>query len=77
MLGVRIFDQGGKLCDEFHGEPSLPRALGPGESCTVTIEHPAPRETGRYEVKIDLVNQHICWFEERGSKPLTLPLTVS
>lgn len=75
-LGVRIFDPGGKLCDEFHGEPPLPRALGPGESCTVTIEHPAPREAGRYQVKIDLVNQHICWFEERGSKPLMLTLTV-
>jgi 2-polyprenyl-3-methyl-5-hydroxy-6-metoxy-1,4-benzoquinol methylase len=76
MLGVKIFDQRGELCDEFHGEPALPRALGPNESCTVTIEHAAPREAGRYQVKIDLVNQYICWFEERGSKPLTLPLTV-
>jgi hypothetical protein len=76
MLGVKIFDREGKLRDEFHGEPALPRALAPNESCTVTIEHPAPSETGDYQVKIDLVNQHICWFEERGSKPLTLPLTV-
>ena len=77
MLGVKIFDETGTLCDEFHGEPPLPRALGPNESCTVTIEHAAPREAGRYQVKIDLVDQHICWFEERGSKPLTLPLAVS
>ena len=77
MLGVKIFDEAGKLRDEFHGEPSLPRAVGPGESCKVMIEHAAPREAGRYQLKIDLVDQHICWFEERGSTPLTLPLTVS
>ena len=77
MLGVKIFDETGKLRDEFHGEPALPRALGPNESCTVTIDHSAPREPGRYQIKIDLVDQHICWFEERGSKPLTLELIVS
>jgi hypothetical protein len=77
MLGVKIFDETGRVVDEFHGEPALPRAVGPNESCRVTIEHAAPRQPGRYEVRIDLVDQHICWFEERGSKPLTLALIVS
>jgi hypothetical protein len=77
MLGVKIFDEAGKLWAEFHGEPFLPRSVGPGESCGVTIEHSSPREPGRYEVKVDLVDQHICWFEERGSAPLVFPLEVS
>jgi hypothetical protein len=77
MLGVKIFDETGKLWAEFHGEPSLPRSVAPGESCEVTIEHSSPREPGRYEVKVDVVDQHICWFEERGSTPLVFPLEVS
>lgn len=76
MLGVKILDEG-RVVDEFHGVPALPRGLGPNESCVVTVEHPAPGTAGRYEIKIDLVDQHICWFEERGSRPLTLPLVVS
>ena len=77
MLGVKILDETGKLWEEFHGEPSLPRAVGPGESCEVTIEHASPRAPGRYQVKVDLVDQHISWFEERGSVPLEFSLEVS
>ncbi len=76
-LGVKVFDDAGTVCDEFHGEPSLPRAIGPDESCEVTIEHACPTTLGRYRLKIDLVDQHICWFEERGSTALYLPLVVS
>ncbi|MFN2623456.1 MAG: methyltransferase domain-containing protein [Chthoniobacterales bacterium] len=76
-LGVKIFDEAGEVCDEFHGEPALPRALAPNESCEVTIERASPGTPGRYTLKIDLVDQHICWFEERGSTALYLPFVVS
>jgi hypothetical protein len=76
-LGVKVFDQAGTVCDEFHGEPALPRAIAPNESCTVTIERACPAAPGRYTLKIDLVDQHICWFEERGSTALYLPFVVS
>jgi 2-polyprenyl-3-methyl-5-hydroxy-6-metoxy-1,4-benzoquinol methylase len=76
-LGVKVFDEAGTVCDEFHGEPALPRAVAPNESCSVTIEHRAPAAPGRYTLKIDLVDQHICWFEERGSTALYLPMVVS
>jgi 2-polyprenyl-3-methyl-5-hydroxy-6-metoxy-1,4-benzoquinol methylase len=76
-LGVKIFDEAGTVCDEFHGEPALPRAVGPNESCKVTIERTCPVVPGRYTLKVDLVDQHICWFEERGSTALYLPMAVS
>ena len=77
MLGVKIFNATGEVCDEFHGEPALPRAIGPNESCEVIIERRCPTAPGRYTLKIDLVDQHICWFEERGSTALYLPFVVS
>ncbi len=36
----------------------------------------APAKPGPYTMKIDLVDQFICWFEERGSEPLVLSLEV-
>lgn len=76
-LGVKVLNQSGDVIDEFHGEPALPRGLAPNESCSVIIERASPAARGNYTVKIDLVDQHICWFEERGSTPLQLPLVVS
>jgi len=76
-LGVKVLNQAGDVIDEFHGEPALPRGLAPNESCSVIIERASPAAPGTYTVKIDLVDQHICWFEERGSIPLQLPLLVS
>lgn len=76
MLGVKVLDADGKVVDEFHGEPALPRAMAPGESTVAVIERAAPAKPGAYSLKVDLVDQHICWFEERGSKPLVLPLEV-
>jgi SAM-dependent methyltransferase len=77
MLGIKILDGGGNIVDEFHGEPALPRAIAPGEETVIIVEHAAPANPGRYSMKIDLVDQHICWFEERGSIPLVLPLEVN
>lgn len=76
MPGVRIFDDAGTLVREFHGEPPLPRAVGPGETVRLKIEHSAPRGWGRYTLKVDLVDQHVCWFEDVGSEPLTIGFEV-
>lgn len=77
MPGVRIRDKAGTLVSEFHGEPPLPRAVAPGESVRLKIEHEAPRRPGRYTLKFDLVDQHVCWFEDVGSESLTIGLEVS
>ncbi|MFN2493508.1 MAG: glycosyltransferase [Pyrinomonadaceae bacterium] len=76
MPGVRILDQHGKIISELHGHPMLPRAIPPGRSIALDIECPAPATPGPYTVKIDLVDQHVCWFEERGSEPLVFTFEV-
>jgi 2-polyprenyl-3-methyl-5-hydroxy-6-metoxy-1,4-benzoquinol methylase len=76
MLGVKVLDADGNIFDEFHGEPALPRAMAPGEEALAVIERAAPAKPGSYSMKIDLVDQHICWFEERGSQPVVLPFEV-
>jgi SAM-dependent methyltransferase len=70
MPGVTIRNEAGEIVSEIHGHPMLPRAVAPGQAFAIDIPCQVPSEPGTYTVKIDLVDQHICWFEERGSQPL-------
>ncbi len=76
MIGVRITNVAGDTVFESHGDPPLTRALVSGESARLSLELHAPRKPGSYTLKIDLVSQHVCWFEQNGSRPLVLPLPV-
>ena len=76
MLGARVSDGRGAVVWERHGTPPLPRPLAPGEGVSLRFEMSAPREPGLYTLKLDLVAQHVCWFEERGSAPLVLKFRV-
>jgi 2-polyprenyl-3-methyl-5-hydroxy-6-metoxy-1,4-benzoquinol methylase/glycosyltransferase involved in cell wall biosynthesis len=76
MPGLRIIDQAGQVIAERHGHPMLPRAIAPGQTSNLKIECTAPVKPGRYTAKVDLVDQHVCWFEERGSRPLLFSFEV-
>lgn len=76
MPGVKVVDKNGATFVELHGHPLLPRAVAPGQSVSLSIQFAAPATPGEYHVKIDLVDQHICWFEEKGSQPLLLSFEV-
>jgi len=73
---VRVFDDDGTLVHEFHGEPPLPHAVAPGQIVQIKIEYTAPERPGNYKIMIDLVDQHVCWFEQKGSKPLIFQCEV-
>ncbi|HJX89886.1 MAG TPA: methyltransferase domain-containing protein [Pyrinomonadaceae bacterium] len=77
MPGVKLLDEAGKLLREVHGEPPLPRSVAPTESLTLKISHVAPLVVGRYTLKIDLVDQQVCWFEHVGSTPLLIEFEVT
>jgi len=77
MPAVKIFDAWGSLVSEVHGEPPLPHAVAPGETVQLKFRASAPHESGKYVLQIDLVDQHVCWFEEVGSPPFTFDFVVS
>jgi hypothetical protein len=52
----------------FNYRKQLPRALGPGESLTMDAELRAPVEPGPHELQVDLVQESIAWFKDKGSK---------
>jgi len=75
-LGVKLFNENEEVIDEVHGSPPLPRALVPGEKVNVTVTRRAPASSGSYNLKIDLLDQDICWFEQQGSQPLEFRFEV-
>lgn len=77
MPGLKVIDEQARIITELHGQPMLPRSVVPGQSVVLEIPFRAPSVRGCYRVKIDLIDQHICWFEERGSQPLSFSFEVN
>lgn len=70
-LGVRVFRADGSLfADPPGARVELPSAVAPDESCDIAIDIALPSVAGAYTLKVDLVQEGVCWFEERGSTPL-------
>jgi ABC-type polysaccharide/polyol phosphate transport system ATPase subunit len=73
MVGGRLYSAAGP-----HGETLralIPRDVHPRERACVEYKFKLP-EPGRYWVEIDLVDEGICWFAERGSQTLRVEISV-
>ncbi len=54
----------------------LPADLEPGERTELAFELAPLPGPGRYRLVFDLVAEHVTWFAERGSRPLSAEITV-
>jgi hypothetical protein len=63
------------LAPDFLRAP-LPHAVAPGETIELEARFRAPLEPGAYRLKLDMVLEQVCWFEQRGSAPLEIALEV-
>lgn len=61
---------------DFARTPGTPRIVWAGESVDFAVVWLAPTTPGTYEVKIDMVDETITWFEDQGSLAVTLTLDV-
>lgn len=59
------------------GRVKLPRTLAPGESAAVTLIVTAPAEAGRYQIEVDMVQEAVCWFAQKGSPTARVPVVVT
>ncbi len=80
-LGVKSWRKLGKEAKIYEGHPhsgrgGLPHSVGPGETATVIARVAAPEEPGNYELCIQMVDEHIKWFENSGGDKLIIPLEV-
>jgi FkbM family methyltransferase len=63
------------IYDGIRTEFSKPELIA-GENVDQKIVIQAPRESGNYKLVLTLVQEGVCWFEDRGFEPATLNIEV-
>ena len=75
-LGAHLINAGGHVEEFDFGRADLLRDMTQEQSEKITLNLTAPPNPGDYTVRLDLVNEGICWFESEGSQTLDVPLLV-
>lgn len=68
-LGNRWLDAGGRLIKASDARSPLPHDLGPSQSTELFLTIQLPPQPGDYVLELDLVQENVAWFAERGSTP--------
>ena len=53
------------------------RPVAPGDSAAITVAVTAPAEPGSYRLQLDLVQEMVAWFEDKGAPRLVIPVRVT
>jgi hypothetical protein len=67
-IGDRWLDKDGKLLTEMDGRLGISKDLKPGEEVELPLAITAPKEPGDYILEVDLVQEQVAWFSDKGSQ---------
>ena len=67
----------GTIASLDDGRASLPRSVSPAETVDIALPIQVPETPGRYVVEIDLVQEHVSWFSQRGSPTARTTIEVT
>jgi hypothetical protein len=73
-LGVQLMGPERTLLALDFARVELPADVPPGAAVDVAVALTLPEATQPYVLKLDLVDEHICWFEDAGSVPVYVAL---
>jgi SAM-dependent methyltransferase len=76
-LGAHLLDADGSPLVDDYGRAGIPTDLPQRGEARIDLELKAPAEPGHYIVRLDMVNEGICWFAQHGSPVANLPLEVT
>jgi hypothetical protein len=65
-----------KLVTDMDGRYGLDRDLKPGEETEVPLLITAPKEPGEYILEVDLVQEQVAWFHDKGSPSAKVKVAV-
>ena len=74
-IGISLYDEKGTMLERDFFRSKFNEDILPGIEIIKNI-NPTIRNKGKYQMKIDLVSEHVCWFEDVGSKPGLIYVTV-
>lgn len=76
-IGGHLLDKKLKMIDNDFFRMELGRDISPSETFDSDVAFNAPSKKGKYIICIDMVSEHICWFENCGSQPIFFEIQVS
>ncbi len=76
QLGNHWRDGAGALLMQDDGRAALPGDVPPGTEFDSELQVTAPLVPGDYVLELDLVQEGIAWFAERGSRPARIEVRV-
>ena len=68
--------KGEQLLTRMDGRHGLPNNLKPGEEVEVPLQITAPNEPGEYILEVDLVQEQVAWFSDKGSPTAKVKVAV-
>ena len=74
--GDRWLKPDGTVITALDGRYGLDRNLKPGEETEVPLLITAPKDPGDYILEVDLVQEQVAWFHEKGSETTRVKITV-
>jgi len=77
VLGNHWLGRDGRVVVRDDGRAPLPRALWPGDAVEIPIVLTPPDAPGDYILELDLVQELLTWFGDKGSGTLRVPVSVS
>jgi hypothetical protein len=75
-VGNRWFDKEGKVTSDTEGHHGIPKNLQPGEETETTLQITAPKQPGEYTLSLDMVQEGVTWFADKGSPATKVKVTV-
>jgi|GEM_PF-6193742 len=75
-LGAQLLSADGLVLQRDHFRLDLPQNVPPGQTVplSLSVAPPASGWPSPCQLKVDLVCEGVCWFEQRGQPPLRLTL---
>jgi hypothetical protein len=74
--GNRWLKDDGSLVTNMDGRYGISKDLRPGEEVEVPLVITAPKEPGDYLLEVDLVQEQVSWFSDKGSPTARAKVTV-
>jgi hypothetical protein len=75
--GNRWLGADGQLVTDMDGRHGIGKDLRPGEQTEVPLVVTAPKEPGEYTLEVDLVQEQVSWFRDKGSPTAKAKVTVT
>jgi ubiquinone/menaquinone biosynthesis C-methylase UbiE len=75
-LGNHWLDRNGKLLVRDDARTSLPISLEPMAEAELSLVVTTPSIPGHYFLELDMVQEKVAWFNDKGSKTTSMPVKV-